>query len=217
MRRSSGGRDPSRAAGERLGWLERNTTYIESTVRCPTPSAPHLTVRWHPTPPTSRSARRRSTVSPHHHVHRGERDYRRPRSVDTMPSSRRIVCRASRISPWRAASRIFAGASRRVIELVRTTGAEMPRPSRPYLWDGRRLIVCGRRDRPDVPACCGLVDEFADDRSVVTDAMLMAIWRCGPVKAQLDHPRTVSISAPVPSLFPSIFISARSWARYCAA
>jgi hypothetical protein len=63
-----------------------------------------------------------------------------------MPSSRRIVCRASRISPWRAASRIFACASRRVIELVRTTGAEMPRPSRPYLWDGRRLIVCGRRD-----------------------------------------------------------------------
>ena len=36
-------------------------------------------------------------------------------------SLRRIVCRSSRISHWRAASRIFAGACRRVIGLLRTT------------------------------------------------------------------------------------------------
>jgi hypothetical protein len=41
-----------------------------------------------------------------------------PQKSKFAPSSRRIVCRASRISPLRAASRIFAGASRRVIELV---------------------------------------------------------------------------------------------------
>jgi hypothetical protein len=37
-------------------------------------------------------------------------------------SSRSIVCRSSRINPWWAASRMFAGARRRVSELLRTTG-----------------------------------------------------------------------------------------------
>ncbi len=37
-------------------------------------------------------------------------------------STRRIVRRSGHIGPWRAASRIFPGACRRVIELLRTTG-----------------------------------------------------------------------------------------------
>ncbi len=71
------------------------------------------------------------------HVAPGSRGSRTAGHHEGLPgaafatSPRRIACRSSRISPWRAALGIFAGACRRVIGLLRTTARKRASASSP--------------------------------------------------------------------------------------
>src|SRR5881227_619315 len=53
--------------------------------------------------------------------------------------------------------------------------------------DCRGLALCRGRHRSVLPACCRLVDERAMTAQLVTDALVMAIWRRGKPDALLHH------------------------------
>jgi len=77
-----------------------------------------------------------------------------------------------------------------------------------YNLDCGRLALCGRRDRPVLASCRRLFDERGNDRALVTDDLVMAIWRRGKPDARASlRPRQSIHQRAVPAA------DGRSWCR----